>query len=207
MFELISRGGWAMIPLLGCSFVAVAVVVERLLFWRRFKRQRDRKIVERILSFVSVDQDDEAGRIARESNDPIAKVLEAGLLHRVDTLSQSMEIRARETLRGMRRYSTVLDTIITLAPLLGILGTVTGIIQSFDLLGEMGVQDPRSVVGGIAEALITTAAGLVIAMGSLIPYNYFQHRVDDVTHDLETYATELEVLIKKKGADDEISVR
>ena len=97
----------------------------------------------------------------------------------------------------MKSAMAILDTIITMAPLLGILGTVTGIIQSFDLLGQLQVEDPRGVADGIAEALITTAAGLVIALGTLLPFNYFISRIQRETRRLEQVATQFEVVYRK----------
>ncbi len=92
----------------------------------------------------------------------------------------------------------VLDTIIMVAPLLGILGTVVGIISSFDMLGEMGIGDPRAVTGGIAQALISTAAGLTIAIATVFPFNYFNSRIDYAALAIEKYATSLEIVYEKQ---------
>lgn len=97
----------------------------------------------------------------------------------------------------MKKGMAILDTIITMAPLLGILGTVTGIIKSFDLLGAMQMEDPRGVATGIAEALLTTAAGLIIALGTLLPFNYFISRIQQESRRLEQLATQFEVAYRK----------
>lgn len=99
-----------------------------------------------------------------------------------------------------RRGLTVLDTVITLAPLLGILGTVSGIISSFELLGEMGIQDPKAVTSGIAQALLTTAAGLTIAIITLIPYNAFVRKTEKLTAQLEKTCTYFAITVQK-GAE------
>ena len=93
----------------------------------------------------------------------------------------------------MRRGMNVLDTVITVAPMLGIIGTVTGIIASFESLAIAGVGDPKAVIGGIAEALITTATGLVISVGTLFPYNYFNTRIERAQDLIEMYASHLEI--------------
>ncbi len=98
---------------------------------------------------------------------------------------------------------TVLDTMITVAPLLGILGTVIGIISSFKILGTAGIADPKLVTAGIAQALITTATGLTISIVTVFPYNYFKSRIENAIHVMEKYATSLEVVYKKLQSETE----
>jgi len=112
-----------------------------------------------------------------------------------------MESAATEELQRMGRFMGALDTMITVAPLLGILGTVIGIIDSFEVLGSAGIDDPRAVTGGIAQALITTAAGLAIAIFAVFPYNYFRSRLRRAAHVIEQYATSLEIVYEKLGQD------
>jgi biopolymer transport protein ExbB len=131
--------------------------------------------------------------------DYAVKVLVCGLVHRDYSLSKAMEMAAMDEVKRMRRYLPVLDTIITAAPLLGILGTVIGIIHSFDMLGTAGIQDPQAVTSGIAQALITTAAGLVIAILTLFPYNYFMTKVEKAGARIEKYATSLEIVYGQQG--------
>ena len=107
-----------------------------------------------------------------------------------------MEAEAEETLKRMRKFMTVLDTMITVAPLLGIFGTVLGIITSFNLLGAGGIEDPKTVTSGISQALITTATGLGIAILAVFPYNYFNTRIEAAAHVMEKYATNLEIVAK-----------
>ena len=203
MYELFTRGGPLMYPLLACSIVSLTIIIERVFFWIREARRANWKLIDVI--FRETERGDYAKAISlgNESVDLAARVLIAGLAHRNYGLRDSMEVAADEAIARMRRGLGVLDTIITMAPLLGILGTVLGIIQSFDLLSMSGIQHPKAVTGGIAQALITTAAGLSIAIGTLIPFNYFAAKVHKKTKYLEAVATSLEVAYKKGlGSND-----
>jgi len=119
-------------------------------------------------------------------------------VHRNYSLSQALEMGAEEEVKRMRKNLTILDTIITLAPLLGILGTVMGIIDSFHLLGAAGIESPRVVTEGIAQALITTATGLAIAIMTLIPYNYFLSRIERTAREIEKFANSLELTFERQ---------
>ena len=119
-------------------------------------------------------------------------------MHRSYSLSQALEMGAEEEIKRMRKNLTILDTIITLAPLLGILGTVMGIINSFHLLGAAGIESPRVVTEGIAQALITTATGLAIAIMTLIPYNYFLSRIEHTVREIEKFASSLELTFERQ---------
>lgn len=197
MITLIERGGIVMYPLIALSFLSVAVIVERLLFWIRADRRRDNTLVQRILKFVEEGGIDEAAAFGPASHDFIARTLLNGLRHRFYSLTLALETQAMIELKKMRRNLVILDTIITAAPLLGILGTVIGIIASFDVLGTTGIAEPQAVTGGIAQALITTAYGLSVALMSIFPYNYFNSKYEDAVEELEKYSSTLEMLIEK----------
>jgi biopolymer transport protein ExbB len=135
----------------------------------------------------------------RGCEDHVVRMLSVGIQHRKYDMSQAMEVEARHMVQKMSQYMTVLDTMITVAPLLGIFGTVLGIISSFKMLGTGGIADPKLVTGGIAQALITTAAGLGISIITVFPYNYFKSRIEHAIHDMEKYAISLEAVYKKSG--------
>jgi biopolymer transport protein ExbB len=198
MVEVLQRGGPVMLPLLLCSVVALTVIVERSWFWFRENRMRNRELILEILALAEKEDLESIRNRVRKNRDFVVRVLVSGLLHREFSLTSAMEVAAQEELRRMKRYLPILDTLITLCPMLGILGTVIGIIQSFDLLGSSGMQDPRSVTVGIAQALITTAVGLTIALACLIPYNYFIRKAEIAASEMETYGTSLEIVHKKK---------
>jgi len=198
MLNFFVRGGPIMYPLLICSLISVAVIVERIIFWLSAERGRDTLLISDMLQMAAKNQYEKAAQRARGSRDYIARILLEGIVHRSYSLSQALEMGAEEEIKRMRRNLTILDTIITLAPLLGILGTVMGIIDSFHLLGAAGIESPRVVTEGIAQALITTAAGLTIAIMTLIPYNYFLSRIERSTRELEKFASSLELTFERQ---------
>ena len=193
MLTFFQKGGPLMWPLLVCSLVSVTITLERLLFWWRVGRRRDDHAADGIIEAV------ESGRepTAPSRGDYATHVLLSALEHREHGLTEALQTSAQDEIAQMRRGLGVLDTIITLAPLLGILGTVLGIIESFDVLAEAGIGDPRAVTGGIAKALITTAAGLSVAIVTLIPYNAFVATVQRATARLQNAGTRLEVACRK----------
>jgi len=197
MNELITKGGVVMWPLLACSLIALTVVLERILFWLRFALTNDRKSVSSIFDLAERGSFDEAVQAGEKTKCRIARVLSSALAHRNYGLTECLEGAAMHEIEQTRRGLTILDTVITLAPLLGILGTVSGIITSFDLLGEMGIQDPKAVTGGIAQALLTTAAGLTIAIVALIPYNAFVRKTETLTASLEKTCTYFAITVQK----------
>lgn len=197
MGDLLTKGGPVMWPLLLCSLVSVTVTIERLIWQWRQRRLHRGGLDEQIIEHAEQGRFEHAVTIGEHGRDPAVLVLVAGLRHQAHGLTDAMQIAARSHLTRMKRGLNILDTIITLAPLLGILGTVTGIIQSFDLLGQAGLEQPQAVVGGIAQALITTAAGLTIAVCTLIPFNWFVSRVEGSAADLETLATRLEIACRQ----------
>ena len=186
-----------MYPLLLCSMMVLTVVIDRLFFWVRVDLNRNRPLVDEILE-LSRKGDWEAVRTRTLQNrDYVVRILVTGILHREFSMTKAMESAAADEIRRMRRFMGVLDTMITVAPLLGILGTVAGIISSFEMLGSTGIEHPQAVTAGIAQALITTAAGLGIAILSVFPYNYFNSRVDRASLNIEKYATSLEIVYEK----------
>jgi biopolymer transport protein ExbB len=131
------------------------------------------------------------------SRDYIIRILVNGIVHKEFSMTKAMETAAGDEIKRMRRHLGVLDTMITVAPLLGIFGTVLGIITSFEILGSTGIEHPQAVTAGIAQALITTASGLGIAILSVFPFNYFNSRAEGAALAIEKYATSLEIVYEK----------
>ncbi len=197
MYALFAKGGPLMWPLLLCSVVSVTITVERVLFWLKAHGARDDDLLDSM--FLRTEAGDFGGALdaGDGTEDYAAGVLAEGLAHREHGLTEAMQVAAQRAIERMKLGLNVLDTIITLAPLLGILGTVLGIIESFDFLGQSGIEDPRAVTGGIAQALITTAAGLSVAIVTLIPFNYLVGAVQHATGRLESFTTRFEVAYRK----------
>ena len=197
MIDIFLKGGPIMYPLLACSIISLTVIIERLLFWGREDMRRNQPLVDEILELCRVG-DWEAVRIkAAGSKDYVIKILISGILHREFSMTKAMETASADEIRRMRRYLNVLDTLITVSPLLGIFGTVIGIITSFEILGSSGIEHPQAVTAGIAQALITTATGLGIAILAVFPYNYFNSRVEYAVLGIEKSTTSLEILYEK----------
>jgi biopolymer transport protein ExbB len=195
LVSIVIRGGLVMIPLLTASVIALTVILERLVFWRRL---RVRKHEPGILALVAEGDLLQATRVASTSRHPVAHVLGAGIAAKHLSPSSAMQAAAQVEVSQARRYLPILDTVITLAPLLGLLGTITGMISAFGIVSEAGLGQPQAITGGIAEALIATATGLLIAIMTLIPYNYFRSKVEQLTDALEEQSTRLELLLGKR---------
>ena len=183
-----------MYPLLLCSLVALTAIIERAIYWVTLDLSNKKNLIEDILEHCRLGEWDEVRKKSAGTRNPVLRVLISGILHRDYNLTKAMESAAMDQMKAMKRFMGILDTIITVAPLLGIFGTVTGIITSFEMLGAAGIEDPKAVTSGIAQALITTAAGLGIAILTVFPYNYFNSRVENAAVSIETYATRLEIV-------------
>jgi biopolymer transport protein ExbB len=194
-----NQGGPIMWPLLLTAVIAVAVFIERVCWWVREARRRDARRLEQVLAQIEEGDVEAASKLAEHSQDPVLRMIWHGLNHVHCALQGAMQMAAGIELERAGRFLAVLDTIITLAPLMGLLGTVTGIMHSFSFVGNEEVAAVK-VSGGIAEALIATACGLAIAMFCLIPFNYFQRRIEKLRFNLETQATNVEVMLEKLKA-------
>lgn len=195
MIHALLQGGWVMVPLLACSLLAVAVVVERALYFRRLGRPER---ADALLAAVREGRADEiAGAIGAEAP-PLLRVLAAGLAHRAAP-EKAMEAAGLAEVAAMRRGLGILETIITLSPLLGLLGTILGMMGSFQLMSAAGLGEPHAVTGGVAEALVATATGIGVAVAALVPFNYFQGRIERETSRLEQYGRELELVLGGAG--------
>jgi biopolymer transport protein ExbB len=197
IYEIIQSGGPVMWPLLLCSVAVCTVIIERTLFWIATQHKRNRKLMDEILTIAESGNWDLIREKVTGCQDHVVRLLVVGIVHREYDMGRAMEAEANLMIQRMNRYMPVLDTMITVAPLLGIFGTVLGIIGSFKILGTSGIADPKLVTSGIAQALITTAAGLGISIIAVIPYNYFNTRINNAIHVMEKYATNLEVVYEK----------
>jgi len=206
--EFFLKGGPVMWPILVSALVAVAVVGERACWWLGESRKRDPQKMEQLLAALENSDVSAAKQIAAGSDDPVIRVIRHGLNqigHAHGSLIGALQLAAGVELKGAGRFLTVMDTLVTLAPLLGLLGTVTGLMRAFLNIGsaELSV---TAVTGGIGEALIATACGLGIAIFALIPFNYFSAKVTQLQFDLETAATNVEVMVGGGKAGDSVQL-
>jgi biopolymer transport protein ExbB len=190
------KGGPIMWPLLLASIIAVTVIIERLWFLARERRLRDPEAVDGIFAAVERGAIEDAIKIGKNSQDFVARTLTYALMHREKSLQNALLRAAGQELHRFTRAIPLLDTMVTLAPLLGLLGTVTGMMSSFGMLGGAELGAPAAITGGIAEALIATCYGLGIACACLLPMNYLHTQADNARHELEDASALLELCVK-----------
>ncbi len=202
MLAFILKGGWVLIPIFIASVISVAVSIERFLYWQKEKRQEE-AFLDQFFQRMEAKDPSGARNLLKKASTGISRILARGLDHPTSA-SKAMEESALKEIQKTKKNLSALDTIITLAPLLGLLGTILGMISAFNVMAVSGTQNPMAVTGGVAEALIATAAGLVVAIITLIPYNYFLARTEEFTENAEQYATRLELILERS---QELGVR
>lgn len=196
--ELFIKGEWIMWPMILVSFIMITVVVERLIFIVRENASREPEVVEKMLEAVERRDIEGAMAIGSKSRDFIAKILVYSLSNKEYSLSNAFVRAAGQELSRFQQGLATLDTCITAAPLLGLLGTVTGMMRTFGALGggDIGAA-AGTITGGVAEALIATACGLAVAVLGLFPYNYLNAREQQAKQEVSDASHALEILIKK----------
>lgn len=193
-FELILRGGFMMYPLLLAGLIALTVIMEKIYtFHRRYNTPPE--FLGKVLNLMRSGDFSGADNLCKGLNAPIASVLLSGIEHfenPVEEMELAMKNRAEEWVPLLEKRIDIIDTVITAAPLMGLLGTITGMMASFRVLSEKGVNEPNAITGGVAEALIATATGLVIALICLVAYNYLSTRVKEFIYEIESAASRLQ---------------
>lgn len=193
MFEMVQSGGWLMLPIILCSVITLAIVGER--FWSlQEKRIAPKNLVAQIWQWHKSNSLDKEHIRALAASSPLGKVLAAGLVNRHhprEIMKESIEETGRQVVMDLDRYLNTLGTIASITPLLGLLGTVIGMIKVFAAITSQGVGNPAVLAGGISEALITTAAGLLVAIPSLIFYRYFRGKVEVLVLKMEEESTKI----------------
>lgn len=193
IIQTFEDGGWVMWPIFATLLLAVAVVMDRALWWLRFRSSLRVSDQERAREAVGAGGFGDAWTLSSTSPDPFLGILASGLAHSRTSMLAAMQLDASRVLDQAEARMWVLSTIITLAPLLGLFGTVVGIMGSFSVIGEEQLAATK-VSGGIAEALIATACGIAIAILCLLPYNFFRKRVASLRGQLERWINHLELL-------------
>ena len=197
--ELFKHGGPIMWPILIVSFLLITVVTERMLFIFRENGRRQPAVVEQMMDKVEKRDIDGAVELGKKSQDYVARILTYALTHKEFSMANAFTRAANQELQRFSQGIPTLDTCITAAPLLGLLGTVTGMMETFSALGAGGDIGAAAgkITGGVAEALIATACGLAVAVSGLLPYNYLNARLEEARHEVEDASNSLEILIKK----------
>jgi biopolymer transport protein ExbB len=204
MLEMVKAGGWLMLPIILCSVIACAIIIERL--WTlQPQRVLPGDLVRQVWDWISRNQLNQDHLRALRENSPLGQILAAGLANRHrdrEIMKESIEDTGRHVVHEMQRYLNTLGTIAAVTPLLGLLGTVIGMIKVFAAITAQGVGDPSVLAGGISEALITTAAGLSVAIPALMAYRYLRSRIDALVVRMEKEAMALlEALHRKQSLD------
>ncbi|AHF93803.1 biopolymer transport protein [Opitutaceae bacterium TAV1] len=201
--ELFAHGGPIMWPILLVSFIAVTAVIERAIFLIRENGRRQPEVVEAMLEKVEARDAEGAVAFGRQSRDYVARILVYALTHREHSLSNAFTRAANQELTRYQQGIAVLDTCITIAPLLGLLGTVTGMMNTFGALGSGDIAaNAGQITGGVGEALIATACGLGIAIIGLLPFNVLNTRIEQARHAISDAANALELILKKNESAD-----
>lgn len=193
MWELIKAGGWLMAPILVASTLALAICLERA--WSlRSSRVAPPDLLARVWQWIKANQLDAARLRQLRDDSPLGEILAAGLLnskHGREIMKESIEEAGSHVVHSLERYLTLLGTLAVISPLLGLLGTVVGIIEAFMAVTATGLNDPALLAGGISKALITTAGGLVVAIPAMVMHRYFQRHITTLAVEMEQQAIKL----------------
>jgi biopolymer transport protein ExbB len=203
MLEIVQAGGWLMWPITACSVIAVAIILERL--WTlQEKRVLPVSVANQVSELMQQVEIDVKQIQDVQQSSPFGQVLAAGLAYRHsprDVLKEVVEDTGRHVVHELERYLSTLGTIAAISPLLGLLGTVSGMIRSFTAITADGVPNPAVLAGGISEALVATAAGLTVAIPSLIAYRYLRGRIEGLVVRIEKESMRfIEVLLHQQRA-------
>ncbi len=202
MFEFVRAGGWLMLPIILCAIVAMGILLERI--WTlKGSRVVPEDLTARVWGWVKNNELTTKQIQTLHSGSPMGQILAAGLMHRNsdrNLMKESIEDTGRHVVHELERYLETLGTVAAISPLLGLLGTVIGMVQVFTEITTLGVGDPTALAGGISVALITTAAGLTVAIPALVGYRYLRNRVDTLVVRMEKEALKLIEAIHRRNA-------
>jgi biopolymer transport protein ExbB len=207
VLELMSAGGWLMVPIVACSIIATAVVIERTWMLRR-SRIMPANLVARIRGWHRRNELNDEHIEEIRAGSPLGRLLAAGLInrnHSREIMKEAIEETGRQVVAELERFLNTLATIASVTPLLGLLGTVLGMIDVFGVIMEAGVGDAAPLAGGISKALITTAAGLSVAIPALMFHRFFDNKVARLALDMEEQSLRLVDVMKGEREVDEVS--
>ncbi len=204
MVEIVKSGGWLMLPIILCAIIAMGIILER--WWTlQQKRVIPEDLTSKVWGWVKKNQLDQKQIQTLHQGSALGQILAAGLINRDrerSILKDAIEDTGRHVVHELERYLEALGTVAAVSPLLGLLGTVIGMVDVFTEITTHGVGNPAALAGGIAQALITTAAGLTVAIPALVGYRYFRNRVDTLVVDMEKEAIKLVEALHRRTSKD-----
>jgi len=206
MLEVFDKGGFLMYPIFICSLFAVTIFFERM-FYLKSVKAKSKRFVERVKNLVKKGSIELAISACRKSPTPISQIMLAGLIkygRGREQIKEAIEDSANQEIPLLERNLSFLSTIGNITPLLGLLGTVFGMIKAFNVIAIMGVGQPEALAGGISEALLTTAFGLSVAIPTVVIYNYLTHRVDKLVREMEISCVDLIELLTNQNVSKEM---
>ncbi|MBE0477940.1 MotA/TolQ/ExbB proton channel family protein [Candidatus Aerophobetes bacterium] len=195
MLQLLVRGGYLMVPLVICSILALAIIIEKFIVLKIIEN-RSKRFAQKTRSIINGHADNKVEKVlalCEMTSSPLARILKTGIEKKDKVraeIKETLEDAGSLEVPYLEKHLKILGTIVTVAPLIGLLGTVMGMIRAFDVIALRGVGEPGALAGGIAEALLTTAVGLTIAIPALVFYNYFMHRTDKIVSEFEKVSSE-----------------
>jgi len=206
MLEVFEKGGFLMYPIFICSLFALTIFFERM-FYLKSVKAKSKRFVERVKNLVKKGSIELAISACRKSPTPISQIMLAGLIkygRGREQIKEAIEDSANKEIPLLERNLSFLSTIGNITPLLGLLGTVFGMIKAFNVIAIMGVGQPEALAGGISEALLTTAFGLSVAIPTVVIYNYLTHRVDKLVREMEISCVDLIELLTNQNVSQEM---
>ncbi|MEE8563971.1 MAG: MotA/TolQ/ExbB proton channel family protein [Atribacterota bacterium] len=209
MLEIFEKGGFLMYPIFICSLIAVTIFFERMFYLKSVKTKSNRFVL-RVKNLVKKGSIELAISACRKSPTPISKIMLSGLIkfgQGRDEMKEAIEDSANQEIPVLERNLSTLSTIGNITPLLGLLGTVFGMVKAFNVIAVMGVGKPEALAGGISEALLTTAFGLSIAIPTIVVYNYLSHRVDKLIREMEVNCVDLVDLLTYQETNHSKAIR
>ncbi len=204
MLQFLIKGGILMIPLVFCSILVLAILIEKFIAFKLIEN-RSQRFAKKTINIINGERENKTERVlalCEMTSSPLSRILKAGIEKKDmerQQIKETLEDAGSLEIPYLEKHLKVLGTIVAVAPLIGLLGTVMGMIKAFNVIALQGVGEPGALAGGISEALITTAVGLTIAIPSLILYNYFMHRTDKIVRGFEKVSSGfIDFLVKVK---------
>ena len=206
---VLAKGGWVMIPLIACSIIALAIIIERLIYGPRKSRVIPRGLVEEVIELIHSGRHEQITSAARAKPSPLSRIVVTATnnAHRSrGDLVDLVQMAGKKEAEHLTRFLNTLGTIATIGPLLGLLGTVFGIMKTFDVIGQIGTANAQRLAAGIGEALVATATGLVVAIPSAIAHRYLMNKARILVSDMEDISFRVVDSLTRREEDSNVAI-